>query len=118
MSRKQPLTSKLAYEKIMSAGAREGTYKKIITCLQSIGEGTSWDIANWLGVKPDKIWKRNSELKQASILIDTGKMGMTPDGNQAIIYALFTQKEKYSQVPKPEKIPKGKGISDYSKAIR
>lgn len=95
MARSQPYTSKLAYEKIMQPGVKEGMYKKIITSLQAIGEGTSWDIAEHLGVKPDKCWKRNSELKQAGIIIDTGKTKLTPDGNDATVYALFTEKEKY-----------------------
>lgn len=101
----------------MATGAREGMYKKIITTLEKIGEGTSWDIAKALDEKPDRVWKRQSELKLAGIVIDTGKLGLSPDNNPAIIYALFTQKEKYKDIPKPEKIMKGEGISHYSKNI-
>lgn len=117
MKGKQPVTSRLAYEKIMASGAREGMYKKIISTLEKIGEGTSWDIARYLNEKPDRVWKRNAELKQAEIIIDTGKFGLTPDNNPAIIYALFTQKEKYKDTPKPEKVMQGNTISHFSRNI-
>lgn len=103
MARVQPITSKLAYEIIMREGAREGMYKKIITALEVIGEGSSYDIAKHLGVKPDKVWKRASELKKDEVIIDTGKMGLSPDGNAAIIYALEKDKSKYKDVPKVER---------------
>lgn len=91
----------------MREGAREGMYKKIITALEVIGEGSSYDIAKHLGVKPDKVWKRASELKKDEVIIDTGKMGLSPDGNPAIIYALAKDMSKYSHIEKIAPIVKG-----------
>ena len=103
MPRKNPLTSIEAYEKICREGARETVYLKIINALKVIGDGTSWEISAQAGIKPDKVWKRQSELVSLGIIFDTGLRRNSPDGNKAMVYSLFQNKEKYSHVKPPER---------------
>lgn len=118
MTRKNPETSIQAYNRIMSCDAKETAYKKIIQALEVIGEGNYEAIALQAKETESRIWKRLGECRSMGLIFDTGKRIVTKNGSNSMVYALFTQKEKHSQVPKPEKIPKGKGIIDYSKAIR
>lgn len=118
MTRKNPETSIEAYNRIMSCDAKESAYKKIIQALEVIGEGNYEAISTQAKETESRIWKRLGECRSMGLIFDTGKRVITKNGSNSMVYALFTQKEKYIQVPKPEKIPKGKGISDYSKAIR
>lgn len=113
-------TSKFAYEVIMRPGARESVWKKIIECLEKIGEGTNYDIATALNMKPEKIWKRTgpSELSCPvnGAIFDTGKRGTSPDGNKAIVYALSSRRNEYADVVKPERI-ESTTTADYANAI-
>ncbi len=108
-------TSKLSYEKIMQPGARENHYRKILTALDKIGDGTSWEIAeateqppelNIKKLKPDQVWKRISELIDDDVIFDTGIRRNSPDGNPAMVYALSSRREEYAHIEKPERIEK------------
>lgn len=118
MQRKNPETSIQAYTRIMNCDAKETAYKKIIQALEVIGEGNYEAIALQAKETESRIWKRLGEIRSMGLIFDTGKRITTKNGSNSMVYALFSEKEKYIQVPKLEKIPKGKGISDYSKAIR
>lgn len=132
--RSQSETSKLSYEKIMQPGARESHYRKILTALNKINDGTSWEIADATGyppeikrgeesilitikkLKPDQVWKRISELVDADIIFDTGLRRDSPDGNKAMVYALSSRREMYADVPKPERIEKTT-VADYASLL-
>jgi len=100
-------TSRFAYEKIMNPGARESIWKKIILCLEWIHEGTNYEIAAWMKVKPEKVWKRTGKSELScpvhGAIFDTGKRRSSPDGNPCIVYALSSCKSEYDNVLKPEK---------------
>lgn len=106
MPRTQSDTSRLSFEKIMAPGARDNHYRKILTALKIIGNGTSWEIATQAEIKPDQVWKRQNELMKSELIADTGLRRNSPDGNPAIVYCLFSDKDKYADVPKPERVSK------------
>jgi len=106
MPRTQSDTSRLSFEKIMAPGARDNHYRKIIAALQVIGDGTSWEISAQANIKPDQVWKRQHELVDAGIIFDTGLRRNSPDNNPAMVYSLVSNKEKYKDVPKPERVSK------------
>lgn len=92
-------TSRLAYEKIMKG--RDNHYKKILLAMEWIVEGNNWQIAAQARMKPEQVWKRTGELAKpdengVSCLIDTGKRNLNPDGNLAIIYGLYENRDKYT----------------------
>jgi predicted ArsR family transcriptional regulator len=103
MERIQPITSRLAYDKIMKPGAKDSMYKKIILALEWRMDGTSWEIASQIRCKPDKVWKRLSELRRDDVVFDTKIRRNSPDGNDAMVYALSSRKSEYANVKPPEK---------------
>ena len=113
-------TSRFAYDVIMRPGARESIWKKIIECLEKIKDGTNYEIAEALGMKPEKIWKRtgHSELSCPvnGAIFDTGIRRSSPDGNQAIVYALSSRRSEYAHIKKPERI-ESTTTADYANAI-
>jgi len=113
--KEQSDTSKLSYEKIMQPGARESHYRKILTALNKIKDGTSWEIAdateqppelNIKKLKPDQVWKRISELIDDDVIFDTGIRRNSPDGNPAMVYALSSRRGEYAHIKPPERIEK------------
>lgn len=112
-------TSKFAYDVIMRPGARESVWKKIIECLERIKDGTNYEIAEALCMKPEKIWKRtgHSELScPDGAIFDTGLRRNSPEGNPAIVYALSSRRMEYADVPKPERIEKTT-VADYASLL-
>jgi len=106
MPRTQSDTSRLSFEKIMQPGVRETHYKKILVALAVIGNGTSWEIGDKAGMKPDQVWKRIPELIRSEILFDTGLRRNSPDGNKSMVYGFVKDKEKYADIVKPERVSK------------
>lgn len=112
-------TSKFAYDVIMRPGARESIWKKIIECLEKIKDGTNYEIADALGIKPEKVWKRTavSELScKDGAIFDTGLRRLSPDGNPCIVFSLSSRRNEYADVKKPERIEKTT-TADYATAI-
>lgn len=113
-------TSKFAYDVIMRPGARESVWKKIIECLEKIKDGTNYEIADALGMKPEKIWKRTGHNELScpvhGAIFDTGLRRNSPEGNPSIVYALSSRKEMYADVPKPERIEKTT-VADYASLL-
>lgn len=101
--RKNPETSMEAYQRIMMPGARECTYKKVLESLQRIGEGNYEAIAAACFEKESRIWKRLGEMRNMGLIVDTGKRTLTKDNNNSMVYALFTDADKYKDVPKVER---------------
>lgn len=102
MPRKLSDTERLSYEKIMAPGARDNHYRLILQALRAIVDGTAWEIASQSRLKPDKVWKRLSELRRDEVIFDTGLRRDSPDGNKAMVYALSSSKGDYAHLPKPE----------------
>ena len=113
-------TSKFAYEVIMRPGARESIWKKIIECLEKIKDGTNYEIAEALNMKPEKIWKRTGHNELScpvhGAIFDTGLRRNSPDGNPSIVYALSSRRQEYADIPKPERV-ESTTTADYANAI-
>lgn len=101
--RKNPETSLQAYERITQQ-VRDTTYKKIIDALKKIGKGNYELIAAAAFEKESRIWKRLGELRNMGVIIDTGERTLTKDNNNSMVYALFSDAEKYKDIPKPERV--------------
>ncbi len=111
-------TSRLAYEKIMMG--RDNHYKKIILAVEWLVEGNNWEIARQARLKPEQVWKRTGELAKPdengeSILIDTGKRNLNPDGNLAIVYGLYQNKANYKPVERYT--PQTTSAADFASVI-
>jgi len=122
MPRTQSDTSRFAYEVIMQPGARESMWKKIIVALEKIKDGTNYELAEAIGVKPEKVWKRTgiNELSCPinGAIFDTGLRRNSPEGNPSIVYALSSRKQDYKDVVKPERIEKNTTSAvDYANLI-
>jgi len=108
MARKQTDTSKFAYSVIMRPGGRYSIWKKILLCLETIKDGTNYEIAEWLNVKPEKVWKRTGKAELScpinGAIFDTGLRRNSPDGNPSIVYALSSRRSEYANVKKSERI--------------
>lgn len=114
-------TSKFAYEVIMREGARESIWKKIIECLEKIKDGTNYEIAEALGIKPEKVWKRtgHSELSCPvhGAIFDTGLRRNSPDGNPSIVYALSSNRDKYQTVKEVHYMEGKTNAADYASKL-
>jgi len=120
MPRKQSDTSRKAYDYIMRVGGINSHYKKIVLALEWLGSGNNWEIAKQANLKPEQTWKRTGELCQPDpvtgipTLIDTGKESLNPDGNMAIIYCLYQDREEYaSKTPKERYNPNEDKAHEY-----
>lgn len=107
-------TSREAYEKLTPDKLR-GDYKKIIGALAIIEEGTSEQIAAKLKCKPDKIWKRLSELKAINILYKPGNRRPLKSGCNGYTWML-TEYGKQLVESNIDILP-GKPVQDFSRAL-
>jgi len=114
--RKNPETSLQAYERITQQ-VRDTTYKKIIEALKKIGEGNYELIAAAAFEKESRIWKRLGELRNMGVIIDTGKRTLTKDNNNSMVYALWSDADKYKDAPKAERLEKVTAVDYASKLI-
>jgi len=88
------------------------TYNDILWALSVIEKGTSEDIAKFLKCKPDKIWKRLSDLNDKYKLIyRPGERKMLKSGRSGFVWKLMPD------TPIIERPIPGKSIADFSKAL-
>lgn len=107
-------TSKAAYDSLTPDKLRED-YKKIMTALSALGEGTSEQIAARLKCKPDKVWKRLDELKKMEILYKPGNRRPLKSGCMGFTWSL-TEKGKQMVESSQELLP-GKTVQEFSRAL-
>lgn len=121
MPKTQSDTSRFAYDVIMRPGARESVWKKIIECLEKIKDGTNYEIAEALNLKPEKVWKRtgHSELSCPvhGAIFDTGLRRNSPDGNPSIVYALSSNRDKYPIVKEVHYMEGKTNAADFANMI-
>lgn len=113
--RKNPDTSVAAFHSLDQSKMQE-IKNKIMEALKVLGKGSSEQLADYLGMEYDNIWKRCSDLK------NEGKIFASD-------YKVLTRKKRFARqwvicdgsLPKTEKSQKAlkgqKSISDYSKSI-
>src|ERR1700761_9693492 len=106
MKRKNPATSKDAYESLDPENIRE-VYKKIVAALREIKQGTYEDIANKIRLKPEQVWKRMSEAHRLGFVERTGKRKKMASGREGFIW-VATDKLPFTESAFP-----GKTISDF-----
>jgi len=112
--RKVAATSRAAYDSLTADKLRED-YKKIMSALSVLGEATSEQIAGKLKCKPDKVWKRLSELKKADVLYKPGNRRPLKSGCMGFTWAL-TEKGKQIVESSQELLP-GQTVQDFSRAF-
>ena len=115
MSKKKlPETSLEAYRKLDPLRLTK-TYLQIQEALKVIKEGNFEMIANQIGIKPEKVWKRLSELENSGIIYKPGHKIPTSTGSNAYIYKL-SSKKRMEKMQTERSLP-GKTISDFSKSL-
>ena len=110
MKRKNPATSKDAYESLDPEKIGE-IYKKIVAALREIKQGTYEDIAKKIRLKPEQVWKRMSEAHRLGLVERTGKRKKMASGREGFIWVAT------DKLPLTESALPGKTISDFSKAL-
>lgn len=110
-NRKNPDTSIAAYRKLDPLRLAK-TYLQIVESLKVIGEGNFEAIAEQAGVKPEKVWKRLSELVRSGIIYRTDNTVMTKNKCNAHTYKICDGEKPDSKI---EKAISGKSIADYSR---
>lgn len=112
--RKNPSTSTDALKSLKAEELRE-TYKGILAALSRIKEGTFEQIAQSMRAKPDKIWKRLSELAFQELIYRPGNKRILKSGRMGYTWMLTEPgKEKLKN---GESLLPGPSISDYSKKL-
>lgn len=111
MKTKQPETSLESYHSL-DPDSISAQHDKIVAALKVLKTGTAEQVGEYLGFD---CWKRFSELKRDGRIVNTLSKRMNKSGRNAFVFTLPDEKVELQPT---EKIIKGKGISDYSKAIQ
>lgn len=112
---KMPSTSIEAFHSLQSEEMKE-TYNGILNTLSAIKEGTFEDIAKGMKCKPDKVWKRLSELHEKYMLIyRPGGKKILKSGRKGFVWRLTDL--GIENIGSVESILPGKTIADYSRSI-
>lgn len=114
MKRKNPETSNEAYRSLKAADITR-TKQNIMLALGVIREGTFEDIARQVGVEPDVIWKRLSEMANDGKIYRPGNKRPLKSGRNGYTWMLITPGIAPAKVV--EMSMPGKTVSDYSKKI-
>lgn len=110
-----PQTSRDAYNSLEESELKK-TYEGILSALAVIKEGTFEDIAKEMKCKPDKIWKRLSELKDKYLLIyRPGHKKFLKSRREGYVWRLT--ESGIANVKITEVVMPGKTVSQFSKDI-
>jgi predicted transcriptional regulator len=113
--RKVAATSRAAYDTLTVDRLRDD-YKNIMSALSVLIEATSEQIAAKLKCKPDKIWKRLSEMKEKEVIYKPGNRRPLKSGCMGFTWSL-TEKGKQMVESSQELLP-GKSVQDLSREIQ
>lgn len=101
MKRAYRIGSKLG--ELHIAPHKENHYEKILSALEKLRVGgTQEEIAAVAGLRPDQVWKRQSELQREGKIFDTGLMRKLKSGVPGIVWNLTE--------PQPSKVIQMKGV--------
>jgi hypothetical protein len=112
-SRNVPQTSKDALASLKAEEIRE-MYRRILEALRLIKEGHMEDIAAACKVKPEKVWKRLSEMKRMGLIYRPGNRKVLTSGCTGYTWRLV---EDEPTAPVTERSLPGKTVADYSKKL-
>lgn len=117
MKRKNPETSTEAYKSLDPRELRE-TYRQILYALDNLGSGTFEDIAAFLKVSPQKIWKRLSELGKMELIYRPGEKKLLKSGKQGYTWMKGSPSKTDTQAAESNPYRKGQPAStDFSKQL-
>jgi hypothetical protein len=108
-----PQTSKDAHASLKAEEIRE-MYRRILEALRLIKEGHMEDIAAACHVKPEKVWKRLSEMRDMGLIYRPGNRKVLQSGCTGYTWRLVGDEPTE---PVTEKSLPGKSVADYSKQI-
>lgn len=109
-----PQTSKDAHASLKKEEIRE-MYRRLLEALRLIKEGHMEDIASACKVKPEKVWKRLSEMKTMGLIYRPGNRKLLSSGCTGYTWRLVSENESIE--PVTEKAIPGPSVSDYAKKI-
>ena len=93
-----PETSKEAYRSLRAEELRE-TYRKILSALSQLGQGTTEEIAAFLKMPHDRIWKRMSELERMELVYKPGTKRMMKSGRNGFTWMLRNPEKTENKLP-------------------
>lgn len=109
-----PETSQEAFKALQPEQLRQ-TYKDILFALSQLGEATTEQIADALKVKPDKIWRRVSEMLRMELIYRPGNKRLLKSGKNGFTWKRAAPGETTETVS--EKALPRVTVSDFSKKI-
>lgn len=89
-------------------------YRKILSALEVLGDCTYEELALNMEEKPERIWKRLSEMGRLNLIHRPGDRRIMSSGRQGFTWRLGSGKDVTKQ---KKKVMKGPSVSDFSKAI-
>jgi predicted transcriptional regulator len=114
--RKVPQTSKYAYASLDPSKLNE-TYRKILQALVALNEATSQEIAAWLKINHDVIWKRMVDVERMGLIYKPGTKKMLKSGRMGFCYRLTSK-----SMPKTEadikSLKNTPTVADHSRNIK
>jgi hypothetical protein len=113
MKRKNPATSSEAWRSFNPNKLNE-LHGKILAALEHLGPSTYEDVADFLKLEPQRIWRRMSELGFVNRIHRPDERKIMKSGRQGMVWILGPCPEV---VKKKERVMKGSSVSDFSKAI-
>jgi predicted transcriptional regulator len=113
MKRKNPATSNEAFRSLDPAKINE-IHKKILAALEVMGSGTYEDLANYLHLENQRVWRRLSELERAKLIHRPGERKLLKSGRQGMVWMPGPSPET---AKKRERVMKGKTVAQFAKAI-
>ena len=111
--RNNPQTSTDAYKSLDPNNIRE-MYKKIVSAITDIGPSTYEQIAVHLNEKPERVWKRLSEMGQINLIHRPGDRRIMASGRCGFVWAIGPSPETTT---KKKMVMKGPAVQDFSRAI-
>lgn len=110
--RKNPPTSTAAFKSLDPEKIRK-MYKDILSSLGALGSGTYEDIANDLHEKPERIWRRLSEMGDMGLIHRPGDRKLMSSGRYGMVWKVGAGPD----IQKKKKVLKGPSVADFSRAI-
>ena len=111
---KVPSTSREAYQSLDPSKLRE-TYRQILYAISQIGESTSQEIAAFLKMDHQKIWKRMVDLERMELVYKPGTKKPLKSGRMGYCYQL--RQVSMPTTKAAERALKGAAIVDYSRRL-
>jgi hypothetical protein len=112
--RNNPSTSTDAYKSLQPEKIA-AMYVKIVEALTKIGPSTYEQLADYMGEKPERVWKRLSEAGRFNLIHRPGKRKTMRSGRQGFVWSVGPSTET---IQREQKVMKGKTVADHSRAIK